>query len=133
MALKCIVSAFNTFLKEELMRNIKSRCRTYTKALTKSKKRFVAYNEVQFKYADMLEKDSSVVEIKANVRLKDFELGDYSTDFVVTNSDGTTTVIETVLKKNLLRKSTIQGLDASYKYWCSKGVVDFKVVIGERL
>ncbi len=115
------------------MRNIKSRCRSYTKALTKSKKRFVAYNEVQLKYADVLEKDNDVVDIRANVRLKDFELGNYSTDFVVTKSDGSISVIETVFKKNLFRKGTIECLDASYKYWQQKGVTDFKVVVGEHI
>lgn len=45
------------------MRNIKSRCRTFTKTLSKSKKRFVAYNIVQFKYADKLESDEAVVDI----------------------------------------------------------------------
>lgn len=113
------------------MRNIKSRCRTFTKALSKSKKRFVAYNIVQFKYADKLESDETVVDIKANVRLKDFELGDYSTDFVVTKGDGSISIIETVLKKNLLRKATIEMLDTSYNYWIQKGIFDFVLVVGE--
>lgn len=114
------------------MRNTKTKCKTWTKTLTKSKKRFTAYNEVQFKYSDYLEKDEDIIEIKANVRLTGFIKGDnWSSDFVVTKRNNEVAVIETVLKRHLLFPSTIQNLDLVRKYWLQKGVTDFRLVVGE--
>ena len=43
-----------------------------TRALAKCNKRFIAYNEVQWAYAEVLEKDDEIAEIKCNVKLSVF-------------------------------------------------------------
>ena len=113
------------------MRNTKTKCKTWTRTLTKCKKRFIAYNPVQYKYAERLEADNDVVEIKPNFKLKDFELGDnWTSDFVVVKSNNEYAVIETIVKKHILFPSTIKKLDLVRKYWAQRGVTDFRLVVG---
>ena len=54
------------------MRNTKTKGKTMTKALSKCHKRFIAHNEVQWAYADILEGNEDINEIKCNVKLIDF-------------------------------------------------------------
>ena len=65
------------------MRNKKSHSLTIKKKLNKSSSVFRAYNEIQLKYGELLDSREEIVEIKFNVLLKDFELGDsFTSDFV---------------------------------------------------
>ena len=65
------------------MRNKKTHSLTFKKKLNKSKSIFRAYNELQFKYGEELDSNDEIVEIKSNVLLEDFELGDnFTSDFV---------------------------------------------------
>jgi len=115
------------------MRNINTRNRTYSRKLEKCSKRFVAYNIIQYKFADVLEKDENISEIKANVRLKDFILGDnYTSDFLVIKKDGNFAVYETMFKNNLLKPKNLEILSESRKYWQGKGVEDFTLVLGTK-
>lgn len=81
------------------MRNSKTNSKTMKKALNKCK-RFIAYNEVQWAYADTLATNEDIVEIQCNVKLNGFPLGDtFSSDFVCVKKDRTLLVIETIKKK----------------------------------
>ena len=59
----------------------------------------------------------------------DAEIEIYTTDFVITLNDGTIRVRECVYRKNLERPSTARLLDLSKKYWQSKGVADWGLVV----
>ena len=77
-----------------------------------------------------MDSNEEVVEIKFNVLLKEFELGDsFTSDFVCSKTNGELMVRECVFKKNLLKPSTIKMLDASRSYWLSRGVSDCGIVL----
>ena len=114
------------------MRNRNNHSLTFKKKLNKSEKIFRAYSELQLRYGEALDKNDDVVNIKFNVLLKDFELGDsYTTDFVCYKRSGEMMVRECVYKKNLLKPAVIKMLDASHSYWLSRGIKDYGIVIGE--
>jgi len=114
------------------MRNRNNHSITFKKKLNKSGKIFRAYNELQLKYGELLDKNDDVVDIKFNVLLKDFELGNsYTTDFVCCKRNGEYMVREVVYKKNLLKPAVIKMLEASHNYWISRGIKDYGIVIGE--
>ena len=112
------------------MRNKKTHSLTFKKKLNKSKSIFRAYNELQFKYGEELDSNVEIVEIKSNVLLEDFELGDnFTSDFVCIKSNGELMVRECISKKVLMKPSNIKLLDASYNYWKNKGVEDWGLVL----
>lgn len=115
------------------MRNTNGKGKTKTRKLQKCNGRFIAHNEVQWVYAETLENDESIAEIKCNVKLQGCELGDnYSTDFVCTQTNGELLVVETIEKKHLFKPLSCKQLDASRNYWMRRGVSDFRLVIGGR-
>ncbi len=112
------------------MRNRNNHDVTFKKKLTKCHKVFRAFSELQLKYGEVLDQNEEVCEVRANVLLKDFELGEtFTTDFVCTKNDGGLMVRECVYQKNLLKPSTIKGLDASRSYWIARGVMDWGIVL----
>ena len=114
------------------MRNTHTKCKTMTRTLNKCDKRFIAYNDVQWKYADVLEQNEEIVEIMCNVKLKGLEIGEnYTSDFVCVKDNKELVVIETCYKKNLLKPLTCKMLDASREYWIKQGVKEFILVVGE--
>ena len=55
---------------------------------TKTQTLFHAYNDIQFRYGEVLDKRSDIVEIRCNVKLDGFILGDnYTTDFYCIKTD----------------------------------------------
>lgn len=113
------------------MRNTHTRCKTYTRSLKKCKKRFIAYNDTQWKYSYALEEDESIVDIIPNIKLLGLELGDnYTSDFLCSKKDKSLLVIECVDIRYILKPLTCKMLDASREYWLKKGVTDFRLVIG---
>ena len=112
------------------MRNRNTHDVTYKKKLTKCARVFRAFSDLQLRYGELLDRNDEILEIKANVLLKDFELGEtFTTDFVCTKQDGGLMVRECVYQKNLLRPSTIKGLDASRSYWLARGITDWGIVL----
>ena len=116
----------------EDMRNINTRTRTIKKRIDRSKNILFAYSELQLRYAERLELNNEIVDIKANVRLIDFELGDnYTSDFYYVKSNGEVVVRECVYKDKLLKPRTIRLLDASRSYWLNRGVSNWGIVLNE--
>ena len=114
------------------MRNSKTNGKTLKKAMSKCKKRFIAYSDTQFKYAHTLEADNQIIDIQANVKLNSFPLGDcYTTDFLCKKADNTYIAIETIEKKYLLKPMHLKLLENSRHYWLARGV-DWKLIIGEK-
>lgn len=110
------------------MRNKNFKGRTEKKMLTKSKTVFKAYDPIQSAYADILEKRDDIVEIRSNIVLDNFPLGDYMTDFVCVKVSGDLMVRECVYRKLITRPSTLKLLDGSKEYWNRRGVTDWGLV-----
>ena len=87
------------------------------------------FDALQAKYADMLAEDPSVESIMCNVLMDGLEIGEYTSDFVCTDLTGRIFVRECVYRKQLQRRSTLEKLAASQKYWHQKGIDDWKLVI----
>ena len=55
------------------MRNSKTRTKTLKKKLNKCKNIFYAYNELQYKYGNILDEREDVLEFKCNVKIKIYQ------------------------------------------------------------
>ena len=105
----------------------KGRCEK--KNLGKSQEVCRTYDAIQFNYADVLQNDNSIQEIRCNVLMDG--LGAYTSDFVCVKSDGDLMVRECVFRKFLKKPMTVKLLDASRDYWLKHGVSDWGIVIDE--
>ena len=112
------------------MRNKNTHSLTIKGKLNKKKGVFVAFNQLQFKYGQLLDKDDEIVEIQANYSLKDFSLGsNYTSDFVCKKTNGELKIRECIYRKNIMKPSVIKLLDEVRNYWLSRGVDDWGIVI----
>ena len=109
-------------------RNYKGRCEK--RVLKKCKSVLKTYDPIQSAYADVLEKNEEVTEIRCNVPLDNLEIGEYMSDFVCTKTDGDLMVCECVSRRLLLKPMTIKLLDASREFWLCRNVKDWRLVIG---
>lgn len=107
-------------------KDFKGRCEK--KKLSKCKVVCKTYDPIQSAYADMLQADNSIKEIKCNVLLVDT---DYTTDFVCVKKDNEIMVRECVSRTHLTKPMTIKLLDISREYWLKRGVTDWGLVINE--
>ena len=115
------------------MRNRHSRTKCIKKKLSKCEGTFRAYSPIQFVYGEKLQTDDSVESFICNYPLVDFTFeGDYSTDFLITKTDGDIIVRECIFRKHLLKPLSIKQLDASRIYWLKRGVEDWGLVIDAR-
>ena len=97
-------------------------------------------------YAGMLENDPHVVRYKCILPLDPGFMGEVSrlgirqecfdtawaSDFWIENEDGTTSIREILPRGQILKKSAIQRLELSRRYWNRLDVGDWKVVVMER-
>ena len=107
-------------------RDFKGRCEK--KKLGKCKVVCKTYDTIQSAYADILQADNDIVEIRCNVLLEGTE---YTTDFVCTKSNQELRVRECVNRTHLTKPMTIKLLDISREYWLKRGVTDWGLVINE--
>ena len=77
-----------------ISKNYKGRCEKVV--IGKSEEVCRAYTPMQLKYAQMLQDDSNIVEVKCNVLLDGFSEGEFTTDFVCVKTDGDLMVRECV-------------------------------------
>ena len=110
-------------------KNYKGRCEK--RIISKCKDVCKTYDAIQYAYSEVLEQDKNVKEIRCNVLLDDLQMGDYTSDFVCTKTNGTIMVRECVLKKYLSKPLTINLLDTSREYWLKHGVTDWGIVVDE--
>ena len=110
-------------------KNYKGRCEK--RIITKCKDVCKTYDAIQYAYSEVLEQDKNVKEIRCNVLLDDLKIGDYTSDFVCTKTNGTIMVRECVLKKYLSKPLNINLLDTSREYWLKHGVTDWGIVVDE--
>lgn len=107
-------------------KNYKGRCERRT--LSKSKDVVRTYDAIQSKYADLLQQNQEINEIRCNVPL-DGEAEEYTSDFVCVKNDEEILVRECVFRKHLTKPMNVKLLDLSREYWLRRGVTDWKVVI----
>lgn len=107
-------------------KNYKGRCEKRT--LSKCKEICRTYDSIQSVYADLLQQNDSITEIRCNVLLDDLE---YTTDFVCVKADNDLMVRECVSRKYLTKPLTVKLLDMSRDYWLRRGVVDWGIVTDE--
>ena len=110
-------------------KNYKGRCEK--RALSKCKEICRTYDDIQFAYADMLQQNDSITEIRCNVLLDGLELGEYTTDFVCVKADNDLMVRECVSRKFLTKPLTVKLLDISRDYWSKHGVTDWGIVTND--
>ena len=110
-------------------KNFKGRCEK--RMIRKSTEVCRTYDAIQYAYADLLQRDEEVKEIRCNVLLDGLDVGEYTSDFVCTKTDGDLMVRECVFRKFLMKPLTVKLLDASREYWIRYGVTDWGLVIDE--
>lgn len=108
---------------------MKGRCTK--RILSKSTEVVRTYEPLQYAYADMLQSDESIREIRCNVLMDGLPEGEYTSDFVCIKTDGDMMVRECVQRKLLMKPMTIKLLDVSRDYWLRRGVVDWGIVVDE--
>ncbi len=109
--------------------NFKGRCqkRSLEKCIDVCK----TYDELQYTYANILDEQEDVLEIRCNVLLEGLEEGAYTSDFVCVKENNDLMVRECVNRNLLTKPMTIKLLEASRVYWLRHGVDDGGVVINE--
>ena len=89
-------------------KNYKGRCEK--RKLSKCEGVCKTYDALQYVYADMLEIDNDIVEIRCNVQLEGM---DYTSDFLCGKANGEYMVRECVYRKLLIKPMTIKMLESS--------------------
>ncbi len=87
------------------------------------------YDSIQYAYADLLSASDDIQCFRVNVLLVGLAEGEYTSDFVITKTDGGLMIRECVSRKHLTKPMTAKMLDASRNYWMSHGVTDWGIVI----
>lgn len=108
-------------------KHYKGRCQK--RALSKCKGICKTYDAIQYAFADTLQADNDIIEIRCNVPLDDRTEGEYTSDFVCMRSDGDLMVRECVFQKFLTKPLTVKLLDISKVYWGKHGISDWGLVI----
>lgn len=108
-------------------KNFKGRCEK--RSLSKCNDVCRTYDPIQYAYADILQSDDDIAEIRCNVLLDGLELGEFTTDFVCVKTNGDLMVRECVSRNHLIKPLTVKLLDASRDYWLRHGVTDWGLVI----
>ena len=119
-------------LQEDLQmrkKNFKGRCEK--RVIDKCSEVCRTYDAIQYAYADVLQKEDEIREIRCNVLLDGLEEGEYTSDFVCVRADSDLMVRECVYRKYLTKPLTVRLLDASREYWLKHGVSDWGLVIDE--
>ena len=77
-------------------KNFKGRCEKRT--FGKCKEVCKTYNPIQAAYAEMLQEDITIEKFNCNVPLDGLEIGDYTSDFVCTRTNGEIIVPQALAK-----------------------------------
>ena len=97
--------------------------------LSKSKEICRFYDPIMSRYADLLQENDDIIEIKCNVLLEGLTEGEYTSDFFCTKTNGDVMVRECVYRSKIEKPMTIKLLDMSREYWLKRGVTDWGIVI----
>jgi len=92
-------------------KDFKGRC--VKKNLSKCKVVCKTYDKIQTAYADILQNDDDIIEIRCNVSVGD----EYTTDFVCVKANQELMVRECINRNYLLKPMSIKMLDISREFW----------------
>ena len=112
-------------------KNFKGRCEK--RMIGKCSEVCRTYDAIQYAYADLLQASDEVKEIRCNILLDGLDVGEYTSEFVCTKTDGDLMVRECVFRKFLMKPLTVKLLDASREYWIRHGVTNWGLVIDEEV
>lgn len=107
-------------------KNYKGRCEK--RSIGKCTEICRTYDALQSAYADVLQENPEIVEIRCNVPLDGLE---YTSDFVCVKAGGDLLVRECVNRKFLMKPLTVKLLDESRQYWLRRGVTYWGLVVNE--
>lgn len=110
-------------------KNYKGRCEKRT--ISKCEEVCRTFDSIQYAYADVLQASEDIKEIRCNVPMDGLSVGDYTSDFVCTKTNGDLLVRECVERRFLTKPLTVKLLDASRLYWLRRGVTDLGLVVNE--
>lgn len=110
-------------------KNYKGRCEK--RSLGKCSEICRTYDGIQYVYATFLQENDDIASFRCNVLLENLDIGEYTTDFLCTRTNGDLLVRECVNRKYLSKPLTIKLLDESRLYWLRRGVTDWGLVINE--
>ena len=110
-------------------KNYKGRCEKRT--LTKCQEVVRTYDEIQYAYAGVLERNENVKSYQCNVVLDGVENDAYTSDYVCVKVDGELMVRECVKREHIQKPMTVKLLDISRNYWLRRGACDWGIVIDE--
>ena len=110
-------------------KNFKGRCEKRT--ISKCEEVCRTFDSIQYAYADVLQASEDIKEIRCNVPMDGLSVGDYTSDFVCTKTNGDLLVRECVERRFLTKPLTVKLLDASRLYWLRRGVTDWGLVVNE--
>lgn len=109
-----------------LKQDPKTRCEKRNLAKCADVCRF--YSKLQSVFGNMLMENPDIQSFQCNVLLNDLDIGNYTSDFVCTKTDGTLMIRECVERRYLTKPMTVGLLEASRDYWLRRGVTDWGVV-----
>jgi len=109
-------------------KDFKGKC--FKQTLPKCKGICKTYDDIQTTYAIILSEREDISEIRCNVVLDNFELGNYMSDFVCTKTNGELLVRECISEHHIGKPMTVKLLDASKTYW-ERRSADWGLVINE--
>lgn len=110
-------------------KNYKGRCEKRT--ISKCEEVCRTFDSIQYAYADVLQASEDIKEIRCNVPMDGLSVGDYTSDFVCTKTNGDLLVRECVERRFLTKPLTVKLLDSSRLYWLRRGVTDWGLVVNE--
>lgn len=110
-------------------KNYKGRCEK--RSLGKCSEICRTYDSIQNAYATFLQDNDNIASFRCNVLLENLSIGEYTTDFLCTRTNGDLLVRECVNRKHLSKPLTVKLLDESKLYWLRRGVTDWGLVINE--
>ena len=82
-------------------KNFKGRCEK--RKIGKCAEVCRTYDAIQYAYADILQECDEVKEIRCNVLLDGLDVGEYTSDFVCTKTDGNLIVRKCVFRRFLMK------------------------------
>lgn len=107
-------------------KNYKGRCEK--RKLEKCQDVCKTYDDIQYAYADILQKNKNIKNFKCNVLIDEADNSLYTSDFVCTKSNDDIMVRECVKRNLLVKPLTAKLLDISRNYWLRRGVTDWGIV-----
>ena len=122
------------------------KCRDIIFKSNKNQKVMCVHSREAREYAKVIEEDPRVLTYEINVQLdmkkyvyvnpidirKEYFEISWTTDFLLHYVDGSVGIREMVIKSKLSKRSEIEKLEFSRRYWSASDVLDWKIVIVDK-